>query len=83
MIHRHMWVDLQESTLYNIKVNQKSMIELISSLLILTAQQEYSERVNKTCSYLVGIPYASDNFSDEEWERFKICRDLIKNDANV
>lgn len=59
------------------------MIELLASIQIFTAQQEYSEKVNRTCSYLVGIPYASDNFSNEEWERFKICRDLIKNDANV
>jgi hypothetical protein len=35
------------------------------------------EDVNKVCAYLVGIPYASDNFSDKEWERFKHCKELL------
>lgn len=29
--------------------------------------------VAKYCSALVGIPYASDNFSPQEWERFTDC----------
>ena len=29
--------------------------------------------VAKYCAKLVGIPYASDNFSPQEWERFKDC----------
>ena len=29
--------------------------------------------VAKYCSKLVGIPYASDNFTQEEWERFTDC----------
>lgn len=28
---------------------------------------------NRMCAAIVGIPYASDNFSDEEWEEFKEC----------
>jgi hypothetical protein len=36
------------------------------------------EIVNKQCSYIVGIPYASDNFSDDEWKRFQLCRKLIQ-----
>lgn len=34
--------------------------------------------VNRVCAAVVGIPYASDNFTDEEWERFKNCRDYLK-----
>jgi hypothetical protein len=30
--------------------------------------------VSKACASIVGIPYASDNFSDEEWERFRQCQ---------
>lgn len=40
-----------------------------------TANKE--EQLNRTCSYLVGIPYASDNFTDEEWERFLLCKKLV------
>lgn len=29
--------------------------------------------VNRVCAKIVGIPYASDNFSDVEWEKFKKC----------
>ena len=41
------------------------------------AQPNNNENVNKFCAYVVGIPYASDNFTDEEWERFKYCRDTL------
>jgi len=26
---------------------------------------------------LVGIPYASDNFTDSEWAQFKTCREVM------
>ena len=37
--------------------------------------QEYviPESVARYCAKAVGIPYASDNFSDREWEQFKSC----------
>jgi hypothetical protein len=38
----------------------------------------YEESVNQFCAYVVGIPYASDNFTDEEWKRFEFCRDTLK-----
>lgn len=37
------------------------------------AQELYRINVNKVCAAIVNIPYASDNFSDEEWEEFKNC----------
>ena len=39
---------------------------------------EGSEAINTFCAEVVGIPYASDNFTDEEWERFVYCRESIK-----
>jgi len=32
----------------------------------------------KFCAEVVGIPYASDNFTDEEWERFQRCMSLFE-----
>jgi len=43
------------------------------------ASPNNNENVNKFCAYVVGIPYASDNFSDEEWVRFQYCRDTLSN----
>ena len=37
----------------------------------------YEESVNQFCAKVVGIPYASDNFTDEEWERFKYCQSTL------
>jgi len=53
------------------------MIELALIASLSSAQIE--ERINKTCAYIVGIPYASDNFNDSEWKRFVLCKKLIQN----
>jgi hypothetical protein len=29
--------------------------------------------VNRVCATIVGIPYASDNFSDAKWKKFQNC----------
>jgi hypothetical protein len=52
------------------------MIELILSTMIASTQMS-NESVNRFCAYVVGIPYASDNFSQEEWERFTYCRESL------
>ena len=52
------------------------MIELLASTLITSSNP--SEEINKFCAYVVGIPYASDNFTDEEWNRFVYCREHLK-----
>jgi hypothetical protein len=58
------------------------MIELLASAMIAASDySEKSEQVNRFCAYVVGIPYASDNFTDEEWERFTFCRDNLKVDS--
>ena len=56
---------------------------LIAIALIFTTSPSYSQElyrinINKVCSAIVDIPYASDNFSDEEWEQFKTCLKFIK-----
>ena len=53
------------------------MFELMLIAQLLTPL-EASNEVNKFCAEVVGIPYASDNFSDEEWERFVYCRESIR-----
>jgi hypothetical protein len=34
--------------------------------------------VNRVCAAIVNIPYASDNFTDKEWEQFKDCRKYLR-----
>ena len=58
------------------------MKTLLALLVLLpttvSAQEVYSINVNKMCAAIVGIPYASDNFTDEEWEEFKECVEFAK-----
>ena len=54
------------------------MLELSLILGLALTPLEASESINEFCSYVVGIPYASDNFSNEEWERFVYCRESIR-----
>jgi hypothetical protein len=35
--------------------------------------EHMSESVARYCASAVGIPYALDNFSHNDWERFKDC----------
>jgi outer membrane protein assembly factor BamE (lipoprotein component of BamABCDE complex) len=56
------------------------MIEFLLASTLSAAQAhaiQNKEDVNKVCAYIVGIPYASDNFSDNEWKRFVLCRDIL------
>jgi hypothetical protein len=46
---------------------------IVFSILPVSAQEFYSINVNRVCAAIVQIPYASDNFTDEEWEQFKTC----------
>jgi hypothetical protein len=52
------------------------MIELLAASVISSSNP--SEEINKFCAYVVGIPYASDNFTDAEWERFVYCREHLE-----
>ena len=52
-------------------------IEFIILTLAIIATAKANENVNQFCAYVVGIPYASDNFTDEEWKRFEYCRNTL------
>ena len=57
----------------------KKLLALLVFLPIsVSAQEIYAINVNKMCAAIVGIPYASDNFSDEEWEEFKDCMRFVE-----
>ena len=45
------------------------MIDLFLMSQLIAANPE----TQKFCADAVGIPYASDNFTDEEWNRFQSC----------
>jgi hypothetical protein len=51
------------------------MISLLATIMLQVPTQNYviPESVARYCATTVGIPYASDNFSDREWEQFKSC----------
>ena len=55
---------------------------LLATLLLLptsvSAQEIYSINTNRFCSVIVGIPYASDNFTDKEFEEFKKCLKFVQ-----
>ena len=34
--------------------------------------------VNRLCAAIVQIPYASDNFSNEEWDQFQECLRFVR-----
>lgn len=51
---------------------------ILLSTLPVSAQELYTININKVCAKIVGIPYASDNFTDEEWEQFKECMDFMR-----
>lgn len=54
------------------------MLEFLMAAAVATAPMDRSEQINQFCSYVVGIPYASDNFTDEEWQRFVFCREHLE-----
>lgn len=46
---------------------------MISILLATALNNPIPEITARYCAKQVGIPYASDNFTDQEWERFTLC----------
>lgn len=58
------------------------MKNLLTFMLLLptsvSAQEVYSININRLCAAIVEIPYASDNFSDKEWEQFQNCLMYVK-----
>lgn len=43
-----------------------------------SAQELYRLNINRLCAEIVDIPYASDNFTDEEWKQFQQCLQFMR-----
>lgn len=58
--------------------------KLLASLFLIaipstvSAQEIYSININRLCATIVEIPYASDNFTDEEWQQFNECLNFMR-----
>lgn len=50
------------------------MIDVFLMTQLIAANPE----TQKFCADVVGIPYASDNFTDEEWQRFQQCMSFFE-----
>jgi len=50
------------------------MIDVFLMSQLIAANPE----TQKFCADVVGIPYASDNFTDEEWQRFQHCMSFFE-----
>lgn len=46
---------------------------LFTNPVFASSEEIVTFNANKACAEIVGIPYASDNFSDDEWIKFKKC----------
>jgi hypothetical protein len=57
-----------------------ALVSLITAAPSTGSLISVDERVDRFCAYVVGIPYASDNFNQDEWERFQVCRNVIEVD---
>ena len=59
----------------------KKLAFLLPILLIQPAsanEMMITVNVNRVCAAIVGIPYASDNFSDAEFQQFKQCLRFVR-----
>ena len=54
------------------------MFELALIANLTLSEVDASERINMFCARVVGVPYATGNITDEEWERFVYCREGIR-----
>lgn len=59
----------------------KNLVFLLPFLLFQPAganEMMVNLNVNRLCAAIVQIPYASDNFSDEEWQDFTQCLRFVR-----
>ena len=54
------------------------MFELALIANLQLSEVDASERINMFCATVAGVPYASGNITDEEWERFVYCREGLR-----
>ena len=69
------------SLILTMKFNFLVLLFVFSSLPV-KAYEMILVNPNRVCSAIVGIPYASDNFTDKEWEKFKECLKFINSFKN-
>jgi hypothetical protein len=60
-------------------LNIAFLIEFIVLTVVIIATAKADTRdYSQFCAYVVGIPYASDNFTDQEYERFLFCKNALE-----
>lgn len=55
-----------------------SLLLFLPTSALATVSESITINGNKFCADAVGIPYASDNFTDFEWEQFKQCVKILE-----
>ena len=48
-----------------------------SSWYLITGQQQ--DRISRMCSTHVGVEYGTDNLTQEQWNKFRTCRESMAN----
>ncbi len=62
----------------------KTLISLLALGVLQPAKADMiTINVDRVCAAIVGIPYASDNFTDKKWEEFKDCHRFLNYFDNV
>jgi len=51
---------------------------LLATMISTQAFENITINVNKVCAAVVGIPYASDNFTKTEWTDFQNCVRVLR-----
>jgi hypothetical protein len=51
---------------------------LFSALPVQATDMMVNVNVNRLCAAIVDIPYASDNFTDLEWQQFQDCVKYVR-----
>lgn len=62
----------------NIAFFVEFLILTVAIIATAKASPTNNENVNKFCAYVVGIQYGSDNFTDQEYQRFQYCTQALE-----
>ncbi len=54
------------------------LLPFLFSQPVMANEMMVNLNVNRLCAAIVQIPYASDNFSDEEWKQFQLCLRFVR-----
>jgi hypothetical protein len=62
----------------------KTLLSLLAIGMVQPARAEMiTVNANRVCAAIVGIPYASDNFTEKEWGEFQDCHRFLNYFDNV